>query len=153
MTGTATRAAARCRRPAVAATVVLALALGTSACQAPPHTVVRQCSGTNIGTADLRRDCTLAIAGLDRSTTVSFRIDSRRRLARVQGHFSVQQGTVRITVHGSTGTAAEVVVSPGSPGDIETALRLDRRNNGFRLHFEPDGRAAGLDGTLSYEPR
>lgn len=153
MTGPATRTAARCRRSAVAATALLALALGTSACQAPPYAVARQCSGTNVGTVDLRMDCTLAIAGLDRSTTASFRIDSGRRLARVQGHFTVQQGTVRITLHGSAGTAAQVVVSPGSPGDIETTLRLDRRNNGFRLHFEPDGRAAGLGGTLSYEPR
>jgi hypothetical protein len=133
--------------------VAAALALGTSACEAPPYAVARKCSGTDIGTTELRRDCTLAIAGLDRSTTSSFKIDSKRRMAQVQGRFTVQQGTVRISVHGSTGTAAEVVVSPGTPGDIEAALRLDRRSNGFRLRFEPDGKAAGIDGTLSYEVR
>lgn len=151
MTGLPVTATAPRRWLAVVATTTLALA--TSACEAPPYAAATKCSGMNIGTVDLRRDCTLAIAGLDRSTTASFKLDTRRRLALVQGHFTVQQGTVRISVHGSTGTAAEVVVRPGNPGTVETTLRLDRRNNGFRLRFEPDGEAAGLDGTLSYEAR
>lgn len=131
------------------------LAIASSGCEAPAHAAVVKCSGSVLADVDVDvgKDCSLAIAKFDRPTSAGIRIDTGRRLAFVKGRFTVQQGTVKVTLHGSTGPAAEVVVHPGSPGTVEGLLRLSRRNNGFHLRFEPDGGAAGLDGALSYESR
>ncbi|UNK58283.1 hypothetical protein MNQ95_04045 [Pseudoxanthomonas daejeonensis] len=149
MTGVPARAAAT--RGWLALFGAAGLAVAIPACEAPPHALRKDCSGMTFGT-ETSRDCTLAIARFDRTVFANLPVDSRRRLALVQGHFSVQQGTVRVSLHGSTGTAAEFVVGPGRPGSIDTTLRLDRRN-GFRLRFEPDGEASGLDAKLHYEAR
>ncbi|MCD9027121.1 hypothetical protein LDO26_02690 [Luteimonas sp. BDR2-5] len=144
------------KHPWLAVLGAASLVLAASGCEAPAHAAVVKCSGSVVVADiddDVKKDCTLAIAKFDRQTSASIRIDTGRRLAFVKGHFTVQQGTVRISLHGSTGTAAEVVVRPGSPGDVEALLRLNRRNNGFHLRFDPDVEAVGLDGTLSYEAR
>lgn len=149
MTGVPARDAGA--RPWRALFGAIGLAVVIPACEAPPHAVRKDCSGLSFGN-EFRRDCTLAAARFDRTVFASLPVDSQRRLARVQGHFSVQQGTVRVSLHGNTGTAAEFVVGPGQPGSINTTLRVDRRK-GFHLRFDPDGEAAGLEGTLHYEAR
>lgn len=126
------------------------LALATSSCEAPAHAAVVKCSGSNFSNIAVKKDCTVTIAQFDRQTSASIKVDTSRRQAFVSGTFTVRQGTVRIALRGSTGTMAEVVVSPGAPGTVESLLRLNRQNNGFSLRFHPEGEVAGLEGTLSY---
>lgn len=129
------------------------LALAISGCEAPGHAAVVKCSGRNIADAEVKRDCTVTIARFDHPATATLKANTRRRLAFVRGRFSVQQGTVRVALRGSTGTEAEVVVTPDAPGSLEGSLRLRRPDNDFHLHFEPEGEVAGLAGDVYYEAR
>ena len=129
------------------------MALAASGCEAPAHAAVVKCSGTSISLVDMRHDCTLTIAQSDRQTSASIKINTKRRLAHVKGHFTVQQGAVRVALQGNAGSKTEVVVSPGKPGTLEGTVHLRRENGSFHLRFYPVGEVAGLQGQFSYEAR
>ncbi|MGY1426585.1 hypothetical protein [Lysobacter sp. A289] len=137
----------------LAGLVAASLALALSACEAPPHAAVVKCSGSNLSDVAVKKDCTVTIEKFDRQASASIKVKTKRRQAFVTGHFTVQQGTVRIELRGNTGTKAEVIVSPGHPGSVESTLRLNKQNSSFRLRFHPEGEVAGLDGQVSYEAR
>jgi len=129
------------------------VALAASGCEAPEHAAVVKCSARNVADVAVKKDCTVTIARFDHRATASIPANTRRRNAFVRGHFTVQQGTVRIALRGNAGTKAEVVVTPDAPGTLEGSLRLGRQKNDFHLHFDPDGEAVGLAGDVSYEAR
>src|SRR3546814_6169186 len=89
----------------------------------------------------------------DKQASARIKVKTRRRQAFVTGRFTVQQGTVRVELRGNTGTEAEVVVSPGNPGIVESVLRLGRQDSDFIVRFHPQGVVIGLDGQVSYETR
>ena len=148
-----TVAATRCRW--LAGLGAAALAVVISGCDAPAHAALLKCSGTDSAYANMRHDCTLTIEKFDRQTSTSIKINTKRRMAFVKTHFTVQQGTVRIVVKGSAGSETEILASPGKPGIMEGTVRLNRQNNGFNLHFHRmgDAEVVGLAGQLSYEAR
>ena len=129
------------------------LALAASGCEAPEHAAVVKCTARNVADVAAKKDCTVTIAKFDHLVTASIKANTARRHAFVRGRFTVQQGTVRIALRGSTSTQAEAVVTPDTPGTFEGTLRLNRQKNDFRLHFEPDGEAVGLAGEVYYGPR
>ena len=144
---------AKTRRRWLAGLGIASLALATSGCEAPPHAALVKCSGTSLSYGDMRHDCTLTVAKSDRQTSASIKIDTPRRLAYVKGHFTVQQGSVRVALKGNAGSKTEVMVSPGNPGTLEGTVRLRRDGGSFQLHFSPVGEFAGLQGQFSYEAR
>ena len=129
------------------------IALLTSACSPPPHAAVVTCSGTNVSSYHVEKDCTVSVERFDRPTTATIRTDTRKRQAVAAGHFTVEQGTVRIELRSSAGTVAEAVASPGSPGSVEGPLRLRRQNSDFHVRFHPEGEVAGLKGSVHFQTR
>ena len=87
------------------------IALVASACSPPPHAAVVKCSGTNVSNYHVEKDCTVTVQRFDRPTTATIQADTRKRQAVAAGHFTVEQGTVRIELRSSTGTVAEAVAS------------------------------------------
>src|SRR5690606_41409368 len=73
------------------------------------------------------------------------------RHGQVSASFTVAEGTVKSSLRGSAGTAAEVTVTPEAPGHMETNLRLNRNDSSFRFNFEPEGEVVGLRGEVSYK--
>jgi len=128
-------------------------ALMASACSPPPHAAVVKCSGSNVSDYHVEKDCTVTVERFDRPTTATIRTDTRKRQAAAAGHFTVDQGTVRIELRSSAGTVAEAVASPGHPGSVEGLVRLRRQNSDFRVRFHPDGEVAGLKGTVHFQTR
>lgn len=128
-------------------------ALLASACAPPPHAAVTQCSGTNFSGYDEEKDCTITVERFDQPTTATIKTDTRKRKVLVAGQFTVQQGTVRIELRSSAGTAAEAVASPGNPGVVEGTLPLRRHNNDIHVRFHPEGEVVGLAGSVHFESR
>src|SRR3546814_7958516 len=124
-----------------------ALVTGVQTCALPI------CSGSNLSDVAVSKDCTVTIAKFDKQASASIKVNTKRRQAFVKGRFTVQQGTVRIELRGNTGTKAEVVVSPGNPGSVESTLRLNRQDSSLRLRFHPEGEEVGLAGEVHYEAR
>lgn len=129
------------------------LALATSGCEAPAHAAVVKCAATGLAVGNMRHDCTLTIAKTDRQAAATISIKTHRRLAHVKGHFTVQQGSVRIALQGNAGSKTEIMVSPGNPGTLEGTVRLRRDGSSFHLRFYPVGEVAGVQGQFSYEAR
>jgi len=129
------------------------IALLTSACSPPPHAAVVTCSGTNVSSYHVEKDCTVSVERFDRPTTATIRTDTRKRQAMAAGHFTVDQGRVRIELRSSAGTVAEAVASPGNQGSVEGLLRLRRQNSDFHLRFLPEGEVAGLKGSVHFQTR
>lgn len=133
------------------------IAFAASACSPPPHAAVVKCSGTNVSGYHVEKDCTVTVERFDRPTTATIRTDTRKRQAVAAGHFTVEQGTVRIELRSSAGTVAEAVAeavaSPGSPGSVEGPLRLRRQNSDFHVRFHPEGEVAGLMGSVHFQTR
>ena len=128
-------------------------ALFASACAPPPHAAVAQCSGTNFANYDVEKDCTVTVERFDQPTTATIKTDTRKRKAAVTGRFTVQEGTVRIELRSSAGTAAEAVVSPGKPGNLQGTLPLRRHNNDIHIRFHPEGEVAGVKGSVHFQAR
>src|SRR5690625_755878 len=128
-------------------------ALLASACSPPPHAAVVKCTGTNVADYDVEKDCTITVEQFDQPTTATIQTDTRKRKAVVAGQFTVQQGTVRIELRSSVGTAAEAVASPGNPGTVHGTLPLRRHNNNIHIRFHPEGEAAGVQGRVHFEAR
>lgn len=145
--------AAATRRGWLAGAGAALLAFAASACTPPPHAAAVKCSSSNIADVAVKKDCTVTIAKFDKQASARIKVKTKRRQAFVTGRFTVQQGTVRIELRGNTGTKAEVVVSPGTPGTVQSTLRLRRQDSDFILRFHPQGEVVGLDGQVSYEAR
>lgn len=128
-------------------------ALMASACAPPPHAAVVECSGTNVMDYDVEKDCTITVERFDQPTTATIKTDTRKRKAEVAGRFTVQQGTVRIELRSSAGTAAQAVASPGNPVNVGGTLPLRRHNNDIHIRFHPEGEAVGLAGSVHFESR
>ncbi len=138
----------------------LALAMGiagagvlASGCEAPASAAVVKCSSRNLADVAVKQDCAVTVQQFSEQTSAVIKVNTKRRQAFVKGDFTVQQGTVRIELRGSTGTDAEVTVTPDSPGSFETTLRLNRNDSSFRLRFYPEGEVSGLSGNVFYEAR
>lgn len=129
------------------------IALLASACSPPPHAAVVKCSGTNVSDYHVEKDCTVTVQRFDRPTTATIRTDTRKRQVVAAGHFTVEQGSVRIELRSSAGTVAEAVASPGNPGSVEGPLRLRRQNGDFHVRFHPEGEVAGLQGSVHFQTR
>lgn len=125
----------------------------TSGCDAPAHAAVVKCSSANLADVRVNQDCTITVQQFSEQTSALIKVNTKRRQAYVKGDFTVEQGTVRIELRGSTGTDAEITVTPESPGSFETTLRLNRTDSSFRLRFYPEGEATGLSGNVFYEAR
>ncbi|HLT31120.1 MAG TPA: hypothetical protein VK013_13860 [Myxococcaceae bacterium] len=138
----------------------LLLALGVAGagvlsfgCEAPAHAAVVKCSSANLMDVAVKQDCAVSVEQFSEQTSATIKVNTKRRQAHVVGDFTVAQGTVRIELRGSTGTDAEVTVTPEAPASFESTLRLNRNDSSFRLRFYPEGEVTGLTGTVSYEAR
>lgn len=129
------------------------IVLLASACSPPRHAAVVKCTGTNVSDYHVEKDCTVTVERFDQPTTATIRTDTRKRQAVAAGHFTVEQGTVRIELRSSAGTVAEAVASPGNPGSVEGSLRLRPRNSDIHVRFHPQGEVAGLEGTVHFQTR
>lgn len=149
-----TRTAPPVKRRWLAWAGVATLALAASGCEPPDDSAVTRCTATTLPFSNVRGECSVGVVHLDGPAAAGIKVDTPRRYALVQARFTVQQGTVKVVLRGSTGgPAQEVVVRPGAPATLEGIVRLRPKRSGFHLRFEPDGQAAGLEGTLRYESR
>ncbi|AOH35397.1 hypothetical protein BGP89_02675 [Luteimonas sp. JM171] len=128
-------------------------ALMASACSPPPHAAVVACTGTNVMDYHVEKDCTVTVERFKQSTTATIQTDTRKRKAVVTGQFTVREGTVRVELRSSAGSAAEAVISPGNPGTVEGTLPLRRHNNDIHIRFHPEGEAVGVEGSVHFEAR
>jgi len=119
--------------------------------KAPPHAAVVRMKGSNFGDMLVSREATVTIERFSKRTSALIRGHTRRRHGQVSASFTVEEGTVKISLRGSAGTAAEVTVTPEAPGHMETNLRLNRNDSSFRFNFEPEGEVVGLRGEVSYK--
>ncbi|GAA3914815.1 hypothetical protein GCM10022229_04850 [Luteimonas lutimaris] len=129
------------------------LAIASTGCEAPPDAAVLKCSARNVAEVAVKKDCTIGIREFDHHASATVKIDTRRRLGFVRGQFTVQQGSVRVALRGSTDAGSTVVVSPDAPAILEGSVRLSHRDRAFVLTFDPEGQAAGLAGEVSFEAR
>lgn len=129
---------------------VLTTAVTLSACSTPPHAVVSRCQG---GYSE--RSCTITIERFEKPTSASFESSSSNRGLDLQGSFTIRSGTARIQVRGGDGTAAEHTLTPDQPVELAVSTRFNRgtkdQDNFFVVHFEPDGVAEGVSGSLTYQ--
>ena len=129
------------------------IALVAPACSPPQHAAVVKCSGTNVSDYHVEKNCSVTVQRFDRPTTATIRTDTRKRQVVAAGHFTVEQGSVRIELRSSAGTVAEAVASPGNPGSVEGPLRLRRQSGDFHVRFHPEGEVAGLQGSVHFQTR
>src|SRR3546814_16422692 len=115
--------AAATRRGWLAGAGAALLVLAASACTPPPHAAAVKCSSSNIADVAVKKDCTVTIATFDKQASARIKVKTRRRQAFVTGRFTVQQGTVRVELRGTTGTHAAAGISPGTPRPRERAPR------------------------------
>lgn len=147
------RSAAPEKRRWLAWAGVATLVLAASGCEPPDDSAVTRCTATRLLFSNVQGECRVGVARFDRPAAAGIKIDTPKRLAFVQARFTVQQGTVKIVLRGSTGPVQEVVVRPGAPATLESLVRLRLKRGGFHLKFEPEGPATRLEGTLRYESR
>lgn len=117
----------------------------------PPHAAVVRMKGSSLGDMFVSREATITIERFSKKTSALIRGNTRRHHGHVKAHFTVEEGSVKIMLRGSAGTAAQVTVTPESPGSMDTNLRLNRTDSSFRFWFEPEGEVVGLKGEVEYK--
>ena len=131
--------------------IVATIVLVASACRPPPHAAVKNCTAMAMQ-PHAEGNCTVTVERFARRTSTRIKVDSPKPRARLSGHFTVQHGTVKVSLRGMTGIAAETALRPGALGPLEADVRLGR-DPGFHLHFDREGEASGLAGTVQYRSR